>query len=102
MKFVSSREFRINPGSVWRRLRREKDLVITSNGKPVGVMTFADEDNLEDVLATLRQGRAQAAVAHLRQRAVAEGLDKLSDRTVQSIVRKSRSNRRRRVVGERR
>jgi prevent-host-death family protein len=102
MKFVSSREFRINPGSVWRRLRREKDLVITSNGKPVGVMTFVDEDNLEDVLATLRQGRAQAAVAHLRQRAVAEGLDKLSDRTVQSIVRKSRSNRRRRVVGERR
>ncbi len=38
MKFVSSRELRINPGAVWHLLRQEKDLVITSNGKPVAVL----------------------------------------------------------------
>ncbi len=102
MKFVSSRELRINPGSVWNWLRREKDLVITSNGKPVGVLTFADDGSLEDVLATLRQGRAQAAVAHMRRTAVSQGLNKLTDKTVRNIIRKTRSNGRKRAVGGRR
>jgi prevent-host-death family protein len=90
MKFVSSRELRINPGVVWKRLRQEKDLVITANGKPVGVLTFAEEDNLKDVLATLRQGRAQAAVAHLRQAAVAHGLDTLSNEAIADIIGQTR------------
>ena len=93
MKFLSSRELRINPGTVWKRLRQEQDLVVTSNGKPVAVLTLAEEDNLEDVLATLRQGRAQAAVAHLRQTAVTRGLDALTDETIetiQDVIRKTR------------
>jgi prevent-host-death family protein len=90
MKFVSSRELRINPGSVWKQLRQEKDLIITSNGKPIAILTLAEEDNLEDVLATLRQGRAQTAIARLRQTAMTRGLDALTDETVQDIIRKTR------------
>jgi hypothetical protein len=90
MKFISSRELRINPGAVWKLLRENRDLVITSNGKPVGVLTFVEEDSLEEVLATLRQGRAQSAATNIRQAAVAKGLDKLTDKRIQDIVRKSR------------
>lgn|SRR5262249_37141207 len=101
MKFVSSRELRINPGGVWKRLREEKDLVVTANGKPIGVLTAADEDGLEEVLTTLRQGRAQAAVAHLRRIAVARGLDALGEREVESVIRKTRRSRRRqRAAGD--
>lgn len=102
MKFVSSRELRINPGSVWKQLRQEKDLVVTSNGKPIAILTLAEEDNLEDVLATLRQGRAQAAVAHLRQTAVRRGLDALADETVQDIIRKTRREGQRAASGGKR
>jgi prevent-host-death family protein len=102
MKFISSRELRINPGAVWKRLRQEKDLVITSNGKPVAVLTSAEEDSLEDVLTTLRQGRAQAAVAHIRQAAVAHGLDKLTDEAIQDVVRKTRREGRKAVGGSKR
>jgi PHD/YefM family antitoxin component YafN of YafNO toxin-antitoxin module len=90
MKFVATRALRINPGGVWSLLQEEKDLVITSNGKPVGVLTVADEDNLEDVLTTLRQARAQAAVADIRRLAVARGLDRLTDRPVRNIIQASR------------
>jgi len=101
MKFVSSRELRINPGSVWKRLREEKDLVVTANGKPVGVLTFADEDRLEEVLAVLRRGRAQAAVADLRRIAVERGLDALGEHDVEAIIRKTRrAGRQRRAAGE--
>jgi len=90
MKFIASRELRINPGAVWDLLRQEKDLVITSNGKPIGVLTFADEDSIEDVVATLRQGRAQAALAQLRGAAADRRLDRLSDERVRDIIRKTR------------
>ena len=93
MKFVPTRALRINPGEVWRLLRQERDLVITSNGKPVGILTLADEESLEDVLATLRQGRAQAALAGIRRAAVARGLDRLTQRRVQAIVEKARKPR---------
>ena len=102
MKFVSSRDLRINPGAVWKRLRQEKDLVITSNGKPVGVLTFADEDSLEDVLTTLRQGRALAATARIRQRATGKGLDRLSDNDIETAIQRSRALRRKVMVGGKR
>ena len=94
MKFVPTRALRINPGEVWRLLEQERDLVITSNGKPVGILTLADEDSLEDVLATLRQGRAQAAVAEIRRVAVGRGPDRLTQRRVQEVVQKTRKPRR--------
>ena len=101
MRFVSSRELRIRPGAVWSLLRREKDLVITANGKPVGVLTAADEERLEDILATLRQGRAQAAVADLRRDAVRRGLTRVSDTQVEAIIGKARAGNRPKVAGSR-
>jgi PHD/YefM family antitoxin component YafN of YafNO toxin-antitoxin module len=101
MRFVSSRELRIRPGAVWNLLRREKDLVITTNGKPVGVLTAADEERLEDILATLRQGRAQAAVADLRRDAVRRGLTRVSHTQVEAIIGKARAGSRPRVPGAR-
>ena len=98
MKFIPVRALRINPGEVWRLLRQERDVVVTSNGKPVGVLTLADEDSLEDVLATLRQGRAQAALAEVRRVAVDRGLDRLTQRRVQEIIGKVRKPRQRRAV----
>ncbi len=97
MKFVPTRALRINPGQVWDLLEQEKDLVITSSGKPVAVLTHADENTLEDVLATLRQGRAQAAVAKIRRLAVARGLNRLSGPRIQNIIRQTRKARQRRA-----
>ncbi len=90
MKFVASRELRINPGAVWKLLRQEKDLVITAKGKPVGVLTHAEEDRLEDVLAALRQGRAQAAVAAIRRDAVTRGLHRLPAKRIQDVIDRTR------------
>jgi hypothetical protein len=99
MRFVSSRELRIRPGAVWALLRREQDLVITINGKPVGILTAADEDRLEDILATLRQGRAQAALASLRRQAIRRGVNRLSPARVDAIIGKARASTTRKSPG---
>lgn len=102
MKFVSSRELRINPGSVWRKLEQEKDLVVTSNGRPIAVLTVANEDSLEDVLASLRAGRAQRAALNMRRGAVARGLNKWSYRDVENVIRKARQGNQKLAAGGRR
>ena len=102
MKFVSSRELRIRPGAVWKILEREKDLVVTSNGRPVGVLTFAGEENLEDILGALRQGRAQATAVAIRRAAVDRGLDRLPEKEIREIIRKGRQAGRKAATGGRR
>jgi hypothetical protein len=90
MKFVSRRELRISAAAVWTKLEQEKDVVITSSGRPIGVLTLANEDNLEDVLGSLRARRAQRAVLTLRRAAVARSLNKWSENDIQEIIRKGR------------
>jgi hypothetical protein len=100
MKFVSKGELRINPRGVWTKLEQEKDLVITSNGRPIGVLTLANEDSLEDVLGSLRAGRAQRAALTLRRAAVARGLNKWSEKQIQKVIREGRQATRRIAAGK--
>lgn len=94
MRFISIRDLRLRSGEVWKQLETEGDLVVTSHGKPVAVMTDADEGSLEDTLAALRQARARAAVAALRKEAVKRGLDRITPDRVNEIVGAYRAARR--------
>ena len=89
-------------GRYGKKLDQEKDLVITSNGRPIGVLTVANEDSLEDVLASLRAGRAQRAALTLRRGAVARGLNKWPDKDIQDVIRKGRQANRKVAAGGRR
>lgn len=90
MKFVSRRELCTGQRGVWMKLEHEKDLVITSKGRPIGVLTAASEESLEDVLASLRAGRAQRAALDLRRAAVTGGFNKWSEKQIQRVIRKGR------------
>lgn len=102
MKFVSSRELRISPGTVWRKLDQEKDLVVTSNGRPIGVLTLANEDSLEDVLGSLRASRAQRAALTLRRTAADRDLNKWSAKDIEQVIGKERRVKRKVAAGGRR
>ncbi len=75
---VSIRDLCRRSAAVWRSLAREKDLVVTANGKPVAVLSATTASTLEASLAALRQARAQHAVATLQQGARETGADRLT------------------------
>ena len=93
MRFVSVRDLRGKSAQVWGQLKDEKELVITSNGKPIAILSAVQEDRLEETLAAIRRARAMAALDAIQQRAVKMGL---ADMTLEEInaeisaVRKSR------------
>ena len=57
MRFVSVRELRSQSASVWKALSEEKDLVITSNGKPIALLSAIVEEDLEASLGAVRRAR---------------------------------------------
>ena len=78
MRFVSVRELRRSSASIWQELSTEKDMVVTSNGKPIAILSTTSEDGLEVSLSTIRRARALEAVTAMQQSSVEAGTDQLS------------------------
>ena len=95
MRFVSVRGLRGNSAQVWRQLADEKEMVITSNGKPVAILSAVSEATVEQSLSTIRRARAMAAVASLQQRSAAQGTDGLTARDIDAEIAVVRRKRRR-------
>jgi antitoxin (DNA-binding transcriptional repressor) of toxin-antitoxin stability system len=79
---------------VWDDLKREKEMVITSNGKPVALLTPLGEDDLLEQVAASRRMRAMVAVASMQERSVREGRDKLSAAEIEREIAAARAGRR--------
>ena len=94
MDFVSVRELRTRSAAVWDALSEEKDLVVTSNGKPIAVLSATTASTLETSLAALRQARAQLAVVAMQQRAQKTRADQLTLEDVNAEIEAARRQRR--------
>lgn len=62
MKFLSIRDLKTKSSLIWKELPDQKDMVITSNGRPIAILSSVTEDNLEQVLSSFHQARAMQAV----------------------------------------
>ena len=95
MRFVSVRELRTKSADVWRELGQERELVITSNGKPIAIVSATDEQSFEQSLAEIRQARALRAVKQLQERSATSGRDKMSAKDIDGEIAAARKGRRR-------
>ena len=92
MKFLSVRDLRGKSAQVWKDLPNEREMIITSNGRPVAILAAINETNLEESLTAFRQARAVEAVASLQRRSVDQGTDRITmdeiDAEIQSVRKK--------------
>ena len=78
MRFVTVRDLRGRSAQIWQQLSKEKDMVVTSNGRPFAIMSAISEDTLEESLVAIRQARAVAAVASMQLRSIRAGTDRMT------------------------
>ena len=78
MKFVGVRDFRTKSTQIWKKLRSEKNIVITSNGKPIAILSATSEDRLEVSLMAIRRAQAREALATIRLEAGEKSTETLS------------------------
>lgn len=66
MKFVTIRDLRSRSRQIQTDLPKYKEMVLTSNGKPIAIMMAISDESLEDSLAAIRRARAVNAVNALQ------------------------------------
>jgi len=97
MKFLSVRDLRGKSAQIWKDLPEEREMVITSNGRPIAILATISESNLEESLAAFRQARAVAAVAALQRRSADQGTNRITmdeiDAEIQAVRKKRDSTR---------
>jgi antitoxin (DNA-binding transcriptional repressor) of toxin-antitoxin stability system len=94
MRFISVRDLNTKPKEIWSKIKDE-EVVITSNGKPIALLSGVTEENLEKTVRAIRRSRALIALEEMQKRSIELGLDKLTDSQIESEIRAARKSRRR-------
>ncbi|MDX2253853.1 MAG: hypothetical protein NW202_16295 [Nitrospira sp.] len=95
MKFITVRDLRGRSGQVWTKLAREREIILTSNGKPIAILSAVSEETLEESLTAVRRARAVAAVEKMQRQSVQAGTDHLSPTDIAAEIKAARKARRR-------
>lgn len=97
MKFLSVRDLRGKSAQIWKDLPEEREMIITSNGRPIAILATISESNLEESLTAFRQARAVEAVAALQRRSADQGTNRITmdeiDGEIQAVRKKRASTR---------
>jgi len=93
VRFISVRDLRGRSAEVWKRLSEERELVVTSNGKPIALLSAVSEESLEQALKTIRTARAVAAVEAVQRESVRAGLDRMDNEEIEAEIRAVRKKR---------
>lgn len=94
MHFINVRDLRMRSADIWRQLEDEGYMVITSNGKPIALLSNIEEKQLEDYIRAIKQARAAIAVNNLQEKSVKEGRDQISDIEIEAEIKNTRRKRR--------
>ena len=94
MRFISVRDLNTKPKEIWSRVKDE-EIVITSNGKPIALLSGVTEETLEKTVRAIRRSRAFIALEEMQKKSIALGLDKLTNSDIESEIQAVRKSRRR-------
>lgn len=93
MDYIAVNELK-RPRAVRERLAAEEEMLLTSNGRPMAVLMYVDEeDDPEDVLTAVRDARSRIALRRIRERARSTGADKLSGADIDKVIAGARRER---------
>lgn len=90
MKFLSVRELRGRSAQIWKELPEEREMIVTSNGRPIAILAAITEENLEESLSAFRRSRAVEAVVSLQRRSAEKGNDRISMDEINAEIRSVR------------
>lgn len=93
MEFLSSRDLRLNPKQVWKRLRKKGFGIVTLNGKPQFLLSSIEPSQVEDALYLFRRIRAEMAIEAIGKQAREKGLDQMTMEEIDEVIQEVRKAR---------
>jgi antitoxin (DNA-binding transcriptional repressor) of toxin-antitoxin stability system len=96
MNFIAIKDLK-QPRRLKERLVAEKEILLTSDGRPVAVLVHVDPgEDPETVIRSIRDSRSRLALSRIREAAARRGSSTLSLADITGEVRAARTARRRR------
>ncbi len=93
MKFVSIQDLK-RPRLLKERLKAERELLLTSDGRPVAVLVNVDaSEDPETILQSIRDSRSRLALSRVREAAARSGADRLSLSEISREIAATRKSR---------
>ena len=93
MKFISIRDLRNKSAQIQQELPKEKEMILTSNGKPFAILSMVSGETLEETLMALRRARAIAAVTEMQMQSVKAGTDRMTMEEINKEIQDERKRR---------
>lgn len=95
MKFITVRDFRSRPAQVWKEMEKNDEMVLTSNGKPIALLTPLCEGNMEATVRSMRKARALSAVGSMQTKSLRNGNDAITLVEINDEIKAARRGRNR-------
>jgi hypothetical protein len=92
MEFLTVRDFRTSPKSVWEKLSQNGEIVITNNGKPTALMLNIENGDFEEISRSIRQAKAMRALNAIRAEAADRGF--LTEEEIEAEIQAYRREKR--------
>ena len=99
MKTITIRDLRTRPRQVRKSLAREREALLTSNGRPVAVLLPVDAGTVDETLETVRRARGLEALRAIRRASQRRGTSRLPAKDIDAIIARTRRSRPRRAQG---
>ena len=99
VKTVTIRDLRTHPRQVRESLAREREALLTANGRPVAVLLPVDAGTVEETLETVRRARGLEALRGLRRESRSGGTASMSAEEIDALIARVRRARPRRARG---
>ena len=93
MRFISVSDLRNKPAQIRQFLFREKEIVLTLNGKPFADIALTSENTLEKSLAMMRRIRAENAVTSMQKQSLEKSTSRLSLSDIEAEIAAARKGR---------
>ena len=94
MEFITIREFRANTAKMWRKLKRERQLILTRRGKPVAMITSTSDREVGEALREDLGRKALAAMKEMQQEAKRHGLSGMTMEEIDAVIAEARREKR--------
>ena len=87
MKFVSVKDFKLSPASIWKKLPTEREMIVTNNGKPIAFLTPVSDYILEDMVTAVRRAKALLAMRRMQEISASLGNNKMTLEKINEVIK---------------
>jgi antitoxin (DNA-binding transcriptional repressor) of toxin-antitoxin stability system len=90
MKFVTIKGLKASPADIWKQLPSEREMIVTSNGKPIALITPINDEMFDDTITAVRRARALISMKRMQAISVSLGNNKMTLEKITSVIQEVR------------